>query len=178
MIPELMFVCICIIITFFFLRKRRKEHDPFANIQLKQKATFNNIPLIFEKYKNILKNGLPVNVVIINCFPDNYYFNPPKEMKTKNLTIINNSNIRINWNKFTNLESLFILANDFNIEDLAICTKLTNVKIKLQKDKEIPLFFYSLPNLKVTTTMCHSKLISKKFVQNKNIKIINNYEFL
>ena len=96
-------------------------------------------------------------------------------MKTKELTICTAANVKVNWEKFINLHTLFILADNINLEDLIVCRNLSYIKIKLSQPRELPLFFNDLPSLKQLRTNIQPPL---NFSSNHKIEFINNYTFL
>jgi len=164
-----------ITIVFIFLFRSKKNTDSYSRIHLKEQLNVNGIISFFEKHEVVLKNGLPPVVKLFNCFTQDYYFNPPKVMRTKKLTICTSTNLKVNWEKFTNLQTLFILADNINLEDLIVCRNLSNIKIRLSKPMELPLFFNDLPNLKLLRTNLQPHLNSSS---NHKIEFIDNYSLL
>ena len=167
------FVVITVII--YKYSKSKTQEDPYATIYLKNSLTVKGVKSFFEKHEIVLKNGLPNTVKIYNCFPSEYFFNPPNKMKTKNLTIISAyTNLRVNWEKFENLQSITIFTNTLNIEDLVVCKNLSKIKIKLIKPVELPSFFYDLPKLEYIRT----NMLKNENKENSKITYINMYNFL
>ena len=162
-------------VVIYKYNRSKTEEDPYARIYLKNSLKVNGVQSFFEKHEIVLKNGLPNIVKIYNCFPKEYFFNPPTIMKTKELRISAiSTDLKINWEKFKNLEIIYIFANTLNIEDLVVCRNLSKIKIKLNKPIVLPSFFYDLQNLDYIKT----NMIKNKNKENNKITYIDIYTIM
>jgi hypothetical protein len=71
-----------ILVYLMLFKYKNNDKNPYSKIYLKNSLKINGVKSFFEKHEIVLKNGLPNIVKIYNCFPQEYYFNPPKIMKT------------------------------------------------------------------------------------------------
>ena len=103
---------------------------------------------------------LPKEIKFNRCGVGNNLLNITQIQQTEKLVIrdIQRNSLRtcvhINWKMLPKLKVLDIYAPDLDFNELDLCKDLEIIRIDLDKVRELPKFFESLPNLQIIATTC------------------------